>query len=215
MDRASRKRTEILDAAYRIFSEKGYHSTRIEDIASEMGMAQGLFYRYFRNKLDIFSQIIEEIVQRITEGVMTDTPGTSNTLEEYIDQMKRALENFFEIFIEDPFISKLLFYEALGIDDEINQTIQDAQDLFGEYSSLYVENGIKKGILRSDIQVKETAFAFNAIVFEAVRRISQAEDKEQAKAYWTKAIVDLMIGGTADKKALEQLDSDSGILPSK
>ncbi len=207
MDRASKKRAEILDAAHRIFSEKGYHSTRIEDIASEMNMAQGLFYRYFASKLDIFSEVVEEIVQRITEGVMTDAPDISNTLEEYIEQMKRALENLFEIFIEDPFISKLLFYEALGIDDEIDQTIQDAMDLFGEYSSFYVENGIKKGILRSDIQVKETAFAFNAIVFEAVRRISQSEDKEQAKDYWTKAIVDLMIRGTADNKALEHLTS--------
>lgn len=63
--------------------------------------------------------------------------------------------------------------------------------------------------------VRETAFAFNAIVFEAVRRISQSEDKEQAKAYWTRAIIDLMIRGTADKKALERLDSDAVILPSK
>jgi len=209
MDRASKKRAEILETALRLFSEKGYHSTRIEDIALEMNMAQGLFYRYFPSKLDIFYEVIEEIVRRITEGVMSDAPGSSATLKEYIEQMTRGVENLFKILTDDPFISKLLFYEPLGIDEVINKKIQDVWGLFAEFSSFYAEDGIKKGILRSDIQVKETAFAFNAVVFEAVRRISQEEDKEQAKAYWTKAIVDLMIRGTADRKALERLDTNA------
>jgi AcrR family transcriptional regulator len=201
MDKASQKRTEILNAAYKVFSEKGYHSTRIEDIALEMGMSQGLFYRYFRNKLDIFSQIMDEIISRITEGITTDAPGASNTLEEYTEQMKRGLENLFEIFVEDPFLSKLLFFEALGIDNEINQKIQDAFDLFGKYSALYVKNGIDKGVLRPDICIEETALAFNAIVFEGARRISRSRNKAKAKSYWTKTILDLMIQGTSQTKA--------------
>jgi AcrR family transcriptional regulator len=199
MDKASRKRAEILEAAYRIFSEKGYHATRIEDIALELGMAQGLFYRYFHNKLDIFSQIIDEIISNITQGIVADSPDSTNTLEEYIAQLKRAVGKLFDRFVEDPFMSKLLFYEALGIDDAINRKIQDAFDLFGKYSSLYLKRGVAKGFLRSDIRIKETAFAFNAIVFEGARRISQSKDKARARRYWTEAIVDLMIDGTASK----------------
>jgi AcrR family transcriptional regulator len=203
MDKASRKRAEIIEAAYRVFSERGYHSTRIEDIARETGMAQGLFYRYFENKLDIFSQIMDDIIARITAGVMSDAPGTANTLAEYAQQMTRALENLFEIFVDDPFISKLLFYEALGIDDDINRKIQEAQDLFAGYSTSYIKDGIKKGFLRPDIQVKESAYAFNALVFEGARRIVQSEDKRKAKRYWTKAIVDLMVKGTAQQESLD------------
>jgi AcrR family transcriptional regulator len=203
MDKASRKRAEIMDAAYRVFSEKGYHSTRIEDIAQETGMAQGLFYRYFDNKLDIFSQIMDGIIARITAGVISDAPGTSNTLADYARQMTRAVENLFEIFVEDPLISKLLFYEALGIDEEINRKLQEAQDLFADYSSTYIRDGIKKGFLRPDIKVRESAYAFNALVFEGARRIVQSKNKKQAREDWTKAIVDLMIRGTAEKKALD------------
>ena len=170
MDKASRKRMEIMDAAYRVFSEKGYHSTRIEDIALETGMAQGLFYRYFENKLDIFSQIIDRIIARITAGVMSDAPGTSNTIEEYTAQLTRAVDNLFEIFVEDPFISKLLFYKALSIDEEINRKLQSALDLFADFSSFYIEDGIAKGFLRQDIEVRESAYAFNALVFEGGSR---------------------------------------------
>ncbi len=197
MDKANQKRTEILNTAYKVFSEKGYHLTRIEDIALEMGMAQGLFYRYFRNKLDIFSQIMDEVISRIAGGIAGDAPGASNTLEEYTAQMKRGVENLFEIFVDDPLLSKLLFFEALGIDDEINQKIQDAFDLFGKYSALYVKDGIDKGILRPDLRIEETALAFNAIVFEGVRRISRSKNKAKAKKFWAEAIVDLMIRGTA------------------
>jgi AcrR family transcriptional regulator len=202
MDKTSRKRAEILEAASKVISEKGYHSTRIEDIALETGMAQGLFYRYFNNKLDLFSQIIDRIIARITEGVMSDAPGTSDTLEEYSEQMKRAVSNLFEIFVEDPIISKLLFYEARSIDDAMNQKIQDALDLFADYSSFYIRDGIEKGFLRQDIEIREAAYAFNALVFEGVRRIALSKDKKRAKKTWIKAIVDLMIRGTAEYKAL-------------
>jgi AcrR family transcriptional regulator len=201
MDKASRRRTEILNGAYKVFSEKGYHSTRIEDIALEIGMAQGLFYRYFDNKLDLFSQIIDMIIVRITEGVMSDAPGTSDTLEEYTEQMKRAVKNLFEIFVEDPIISKLLFYEARGIDETMNKKVQDALDLFADYSSSYIRDGIEKGFLRPDIEIRETAYAFNALVFEGARRIMQSKDKKRTKKIWMKAVVDLMIKGTAEHKA--------------
>jgi AcrR family transcriptional regulator len=197
MDKASRRRAEILEAAYKVFSKNGYHATRIEDIATEIGMAQGLFYRYFRNKLDIFTQIIDEIISNITQGISEDAPTASDTLEEYIAQLIRAVNKLFDRFVEDPFLSKLLFYEALGIDDDINRRIQEAFDLFGEYSSSYLKNGIAKGFLRSDMRVRETAFAFNAVVFEAARRISQSKDKSRARKHWVEAIVDLMIQGTA------------------
>jgi len=202
MDKASRKRAEILDAATKVISEKGYHRTRIEDIAQETGMAQGLFYRYFDNKHDLFSEILDRVIARISEGVMSDTPGTSDTLEEYVEQMHRALDNLFKILVEDPFISRLLFYEAQGIDDEINLKVQNTLDLFADFSSFYIKDGMEKGFLRPDIEVRETAYAFNTLVFEAARRIALAKDKKRAKKTWAKAIIDLMIKGTANPKAL-------------
>lgn len=199
MDKTSRKRAEILEAAYKVISEKGYHRTRIEDIAQETGMAQGLFYRYFENKKDVFTQIIDRVVARITAGVMSDAPGTSDTLEQYREQMNRALDNLFDILVEDPYISRLLFHEAQGIDAEMSRKVQDALDLFADFSAFYISDGIDKGFLRADIEVRETAYAFNAVVFEGARRIALAEDKKRAKKTWTKAIIDLMIAGTAER----------------
>jgi AcrR family transcriptional regulator len=211
MDKASQKRTEILNAAYTVFLRKGFHSARIEDIAAEIGMSQGLFYRYFDSKLDIFTQIVNEIILRISEGIKAEATTAANTLEEYIDQMEQGVDRNFAVLVDDPIISKVLYFETLGIDEDLYEKIQFVFDLFAEYSSLFVRNGIEKGILRSDLDVKAMAFAHNAITFEAARRIARSENVEEAKKIWKKAIVDLMIRGTADLDALIDLKAKEAV----
>jgi TetR/AcrR family fatty acid metabolism transcriptional regulator len=54
------KRRLILDAATRVFARKGYHATRVGDIAAEAGVAYGLLYHYFGSKEDVLRTIFRE-----------------------------------------------------------------------------------------------------------------------------------------------------------
>jgi TetR/AcrR family fatty acid metabolism transcriptional regulator len=54
------KRQLILDSAIKVFADKGYHGTRISDIAREAKIAYGLVYHYFKNKEDILDAIFVE-----------------------------------------------------------------------------------------------------------------------------------------------------------
>ena len=47
---AEERREQILDAAIRIFCEKGFAGTTIRDIAREVGVTEGLLYHYFESK---------------------------------------------------------------------------------------------------------------------------------------------------------------------
>ena len=47
------RRTQILRAAIKLFSKKGYYRTTILDIAKEAGISSGLIYQYFREKEDV------------------------------------------------------------------------------------------------------------------------------------------------------------------
>ncbi len=47
------RRAQIVDAAVRLFSERGYFQTTIEDIASAVPVSKGLVYRYFKDKNDL------------------------------------------------------------------------------------------------------------------------------------------------------------------
>ena len=60
---AEEKRRTILDAAVRVFGRKGFHTSRVGDIAEEAGVAHGLLYHYFRSKEDVLETIFRETWQ--------------------------------------------------------------------------------------------------------------------------------------------------------
>ena len=50
----------ILDAAVRVFARKGYHTSRVGDIAEEAGIAHGLLYHYFDSKEEVLQTVFRE-----------------------------------------------------------------------------------------------------------------------------------------------------------
>ena len=54
------KRSLILDAAVRVFARKGYHTSRVGDIAEEAGIAHGLLYHYFGSKEEVLETVFRE-----------------------------------------------------------------------------------------------------------------------------------------------------------
>lgn len=54
------KRTLILDAAVRVFARRGYHGSRVGDIAEEAGVAHGLLYHYFSSKEEVLGTVFSE-----------------------------------------------------------------------------------------------------------------------------------------------------------
>jgi AcrR family transcriptional regulator len=63
--RDSTREGEILSAAARIFREKGYHGTSVQDIAEAVGLLKGSLYHYIRSK--------EQLLARLFEGSLGDT----------------------------------------------------------------------------------------------------------------------------------------------
>lgn len=78
------RRQEILDGAMKLFSEKGYDRTSISDIATYLGISQGLCYRYFKSKEEIFESAIEEYAKSIADEMIKVITSSDMTLEEKI-----------------------------------------------------------------------------------------------------------------------------------
>jgi AcrR family transcriptional regulator len=71
-----RRRSEILDLAARVFYEKGYHSTSIQNIADAVGILKGSLYYYISSKEDLLFEILKEFYEEATShlGSMADVP---------------------------------------------------------------------------------------------------------------------------------------------
>jgi AcrR family transcriptional regulator len=60
---------EILDAALKVFAEKGYAAARMEDIARSAGVTKGTIYLYFDGKEDVFKTLVRESIGSALAGV--------------------------------------------------------------------------------------------------------------------------------------------------
>jgi len=65
------RRGDLLDAAARLFVERGYEATTVEDIARAAGVAKGTFYLYFRTKDQLLTALrqafVDDLVQRVSQ----------------------------------------------------------------------------------------------------------------------------------------------------
>jgi AcrR family transcriptional regulator len=74
------RREQILEAARQVFVERGFHATRMSDVARAAGVSQGTVYHYFDNKDDLFIALLnvwndqlEEIVKSLPETELKAT----------------------------------------------------------------------------------------------------------------------------------------------
>jgi len=62
-------REKIMSAGRRIFAEKGYNDTRIQDLLKAAGVSPGAFYNYFSNKEELFLELVREAGESLRESV--------------------------------------------------------------------------------------------------------------------------------------------------
>ncbi len=60
------RRNEIIETAGKLFEEKGYEQTQVQDIVNEIGVAKGLFYYYFKSK----DEVMEELADRYADAII-------------------------------------------------------------------------------------------------------------------------------------------------
>jgi len=69
------RRSELIAAAKRLFYEKGYKRTSVNDIVAEVGVAKGTFYHYFDSKTAVLEAVVGEIVAQtmaILQAIVSD-----------------------------------------------------------------------------------------------------------------------------------------------
>jgi AcrR family transcriptional regulator len=147
--RAEAKRARILDTSMRHFAERGYHATRIEDIATELSIAKGSVFQHFVSKEGLFLAGYKKAV--VSFPAWLDAPaeivakGFFATLRYWLERTDRLVrENWI------PYRIALLgnYGTDLKLRQEINRFLRD-RDPYG--TAAFVRLGVGRGEVRSDI----------------------------------------------------------------
>ncbi len=112
----------LLEAARRVLSTKGYHGTKIVDIARAANVGVGTFYLYYPTKEALFLELVEDTVSRLKHLL----DGVRASVADPIEQSRLRTLTFFR-FAHD---NRELFRIVFGHDASFHDVVRGCQEAF-------------------------------------------------------------------------------------
>ena len=193
-------REALLGAARHIFSQKGYYRTNVSDIVSAVGMAQGSFYNYFRNKKAVFQEILQAFVNRIAEAVENvDLAAVKDDTSYYLVGMTLG-STLTDIFLEEHELTRIFFREAMGVDEDFDRIINQAYGRVTAATQAYVKRGQKMGIVRRDVEAKVVATAMVGMCSHMFHQFLRKEFEGTPPSELLRTLVSIHLKGILETK---------------
>lgn len=94
--RSIEKKQRIKDAALKLMSEKGYFATSSNEIAREAGVSIGTFYSYFKDKKELYAELVDDIYTAVLTPInlneLPDDLSIEETVQLYVTAVFRGHE---------------------------------------------------------------------------------------------------------------------------
>ena len=149
------KRRLILDAAAKLFFERGYAATRIEDIIAELSTSRRVIYEHFGGKSDILVAICE---QAIHSTIDLATRIARIPLDP-VEKLRRLVREFTEIVIENRDYIAISSRETVFLPTASRTRITRMQKKFDRILTAILADGVARG----DFAIADPAIAALAI----------------------------------------------------
>jgi AcrR family transcriptional regulator len=172
-------KSRLLEAAERVFSEKGLDRAKVEDITTQAGLSKGAFYLHFDSKGDAFKELLSDVLMhlqtRLGEAKGCCLPALDQGLEQALALwLERDLEMF-------EFIWKNRALVRITLEGGRSADYQHLIEHFASYAQRETEallrQGVESGIYRRDLDV-EVAAAFIAGGYDRFARQLVRETKK-------------------------------------
>ncbi len=158
------KRQYILETAEKIFAQRGFHKTKMEDIADECGHAVGALYKYFESKDEIYRELIQTKLDRL-HALLVDATSSSSGIDSTVRDVVRKSVDYFE---KNQDFFRIYVNEVKGF--QWNLETRVANSAFARYQGFLeilekvFESSVRAGEIRADIQPKSLAITLVGII---------------------------------------------------
>lgn len=158
-------KSRILDAALDIFSTKGYHDTKVDDIVEQSATSKGSVYFHFPNKQRLFLALVDKFAdlleRRVTEAIEQEDEG--------IARVSAALTATLATFGKYRLLAKILLVQAVGLGSVFEEKRLEVLDHFAGLIKSYLDEAVAVG----DIEPVDThivAYAWTGAINQIVIR---------------------------------------------
>lgn len=141
MNRTKRK---IFETSMKLFAEKGYDATSIEEITAEVGVAKGTLYYHFSSKEEIFNFLIEEGMNLLKNSINIKVEKQKS----YIDKLRAIVLIQIKIITKYENFMTIVLSEIWG-NSQRSKTCHTYVEEYLQIVRKIVVEGIKKGEIKS------------------------------------------------------------------
>jgi AcrR family transcriptional regulator len=142
------RRRQLLDAAVRVFARRGYHGSRVGDIAEEAGVAHGLLYHYFASKEEVLQTVFREnwgeLIERFRAVEAADEPAD--------EKLQGIAKILLRTWRNDPDLVTVMVREVAR-SQQLQGQVEDVREAFAIVERV-IEEGQATGAFRSDLDAR-------------------------------------------------------------
>lgn len=193
MTEKNKKRQDILNSARILFKDRGFHNTRMDDIAIAAGVGKGTLYEYFKNKQEIFDEscigYVDSIIDNVKDICSMDISFKEKLLNLF--NMKLKIESEFANLTIDNVLSNNNIISEKTVKNIIEQITQMYDLIYG-----IIDQGKEEGVVIKEIQSETIACMVVGTMAEYMRLKFH---KNEYKIKEDDVIFDLMDNGFASK----------------
>ena len=146
------KKELILQAALKVFSEKGFNATKMIDIANQAGIGKGTIYEYFKNKEDILSELFaflfrdfDQQFRKALETTVHPVAKLKLIVQIYFVDIFRQFENFTKV-VMDFWMAEM--HSEKNSDNNIHSRLYEMYVKYISLISEIIREGIDQKIFR-------------------------------------------------------------------
>ncbi|MCG8632195.1 MAG: TetR/AcrR family transcriptional regulator [Desulfobacterales bacterium] len=139
------KKEKIIEAAGIVFSKKGFHQAKMDEIAEMAKVAKGTLYYNYSSKSKLFAatvtQGLNRIMEAIEENIESDLP--------FQEHFHGILSTLIRLYISNSEVTRIYANEmSSGIDDEVLVEIKNVRKKFNAFIETQLKLGQEKGYFR-------------------------------------------------------------------
>ncbi len=179
-------KNKIFEVAGRLFKEKGFESTTVDEITREAGIGKGTFFNYFPTKAGLlreFGKQKDELVHKLVNEELKKNISSKEKIRNILVSVAKSNEN-------DKELTKTFVIEYLrNYGNEERKSVS-----LSRLIKVLLENGVKTGEVKKNIDVKMAAENLTAIYFHSLMEWLWSDNKDSLSEDISKKI-DLIFDG--------------------
>ncbi len=117
-------RDRLLAAAQSLFARNGVHRTQVAQLATEAGVSVGAFYRYFRDKDELYHDLLQDRFAAYLTEMRSLLAGVEElSMVERVELIAQIFRRSFQMHLEDPHTFFLWYRHGYGVSPEISEVV--------------------------------------------------------------------------------------------